>query len=198
MKTLQKESLENPLKFSQLKARTIFFIGCFIFFWFLVTKIFGIPNEYFFLSELPIAQTWIVSFLIVILIWFLYLIYIAKDNKFNKLWITLRPEKSNSNSKFIKWLSFLVMTIVIVYFSLPSLYSNLNALQNKVLFNGETILYESDYTGSDKRFMKVLIKNGSDKYVLQGNREEIKHLINNKVYITIYEGVFNRYALVDK
>lgn len=144
---------------------------------------------------MKIAKTWIFSFGFTVFIWFFYLIFIANDNTIKKIWRTIRPETSKSNSKFIKWFIFLLMVIISIYFSYPSLYSNINALKHQTIFEGKAILKENQ-KNSDNRFINVYVKNGNNKYEFQGKSKEIRPLLESTIDISIYQGVFSKYALI--
>lgn len=92
------------------------------------------------------------------------------------------------------------MVITTIYFSQPSLYSNINALYKTEIFKGEVVLREEQSLkkNNDKRFLNIFIENGTTKYEFQGKSEEIKPLINKEKYIVIYQGIFSKYVLINK
>ena len=191
----RKEEQEQSLKFTQLIVRSLLFLLGFTLFWLAILTISNVAKEELFLSEIPIVYTWLISLLLVITLWLVYLIAITKDTSLQMLWNTIRPVTSHSNEKFTKWIVFLIMLITVIYFSQPSLYSNINALYHKVVFEGKAVLSEEG-RGSDNRFVRVSVESRGEQYGFEGKAEQFGPLLNKEVHITVYQGLFSKYASV--
>ncbi|KGN76602.1 hypothetical protein HQ40_03750, partial [Porphyromonas gulae] len=107
----RKAEQEQSLKFTQLIVRSLLFLLGFTLFWLAILTISNVAKEELFLSEIPIVYTWLISLLLVITLWLVYLIAITKDTSLQMLWNTIRPVTSHSNEKFTKWIVFLIMLI---------------------------------------------------------------------------------------
>jgi len=193
----RKAEQEQPLKFTQLIVRSLLFLIGLAIFWILLLITSNVAKEELFLSEIPIVYTWLISLLLVITLWFVYLILITGDNTLSKI---LRNFKLYGTFGIpsdvgLKWWTVFIM-IVCLYFSPPSLYSNINALYHGVIFEGKAILSE-DGRGRDNRFVRVSVESRGEQYRFEGKTKQFGSLRNKEVHITVYQGLFSKYALVE-
>ncbi|KGN95801.1 hypothetical protein HR15_00025 [Porphyromonas gulae] len=75
------------------------------------------------------------------------------------------------------------------------MYSNINALYHEVVFEGKTTLSE-ERRGRDNRFVRVSVESRGEQYRFEGKSEQFGPLLNKEVHITVYQGLFSKYASV--
>lgn len=197
----QKIKQDQELKFSQLNVRTIIFLGVFVICLLLFAKVFGLPNYKLFVSNVDIGITWLYSFFILLFIWFVYLIFIVKDNTIEKMVKVFKLYGSFSTPQDIgvRYVCLCVIMIINLCFSKPGLYSNINAIYHSTIFDGKATLKEKPLIkiSNDKRFLRVYVEADNSTYNFQGITNEMMPLIDKKVDIKIYRGIFSKYALIE-
>ncbi|SQH72500.1 Uncharacterised protein [Porphyromonas crevioricanis] len=196
----RKAEQEQPLKFTQLIVRSLLFLLGFTLFWLAILIISNVAKEELFLSEIPIVYTWLISLLLVIAPWLLYLIFITGDNTFSKMLRNFKLYGAFGTPPDIglKWWTVFIMMIVCIYFFQPSLYSNINALYHEIVFKGKAVLSEEEEQSRDKRFVRISVENRGEQYRFEGKAEQFGPLLNKEVHITVYQGLFFKYALVSQ
>jgi hypothetical protein len=192
----QEAEQEQSLKFTRLIVRSILFLAVFISISFVIKR-HSIPQTRLFLSEIPIVYTWLISLTVVIFSWAVYLVIVVKDSTWHKIKRVLFIGGYNTPIDVgIKWFVLILLLIIAAKISPPSLYSNINALYHGVIFEGKAILSE-DGRGRDNRFVWVSVESRGEQYRFEGKTKQFGSLRNKEVHITVYQGLFSKYALVE-
>ena len=192
----QKAEQEQSLKFTRLIIRSILFLAVFISILFVIKR-HSIPQTRLFLSEIPIVYTWLISLAVIIFSWAVYLGIVVKDNTWHKIKRVLLIGGYNTPIDVgIKWFVLILLLIIAAKISPPSLYSNINALHHGIIFEGKAILSE-DGRGRDNRFVRVSVESRGEQYRFEGKTKQFGSLLNKEVHITVYQGLFSKYALVE-
>ena len=193
----QKAEQEQSLKFTQLIIRSLLFLLGLAIFWILLLITSNVAKEELFLSEIPIVYTWLIGLAVAIFSWAVYLVIVVKDSTWHKIKRVLFIGGYNTPVDVgIKWFVLILLLIIAVKFSPPSLYSNINALYHGVIFEGKAILSE-DGRGRDNRFVRVSVESRGEQYRFEGKTKQFGSLRNKEVHITVYQGLFSKYALVE-
>lgn len=200
MKVTQKQSLKNPLMFSQLIYRSVIFSAIMLVLFLLFGKINSRISTNYYLSQLEITETYLYNSFIIFIIWILYLIFVTKDNTLCKLWLTLKLRGTFSDPKevSVKWyvLFFLAVFPMIISFNITA---NINSVNDKVIYQGfADIQLVERKNNFDKRFEKVNVSYEAGQMDLYGHKGNIDGIINGKMPVTIYQGVFYKYMIVRK
>lgn len=198
------KSFESPDSDSNkaLLYKSILFSLFFIVIWLFLRKTFDDNEDNIYLSELEITKTGLLSSGLIVGLWLIYLIFFMGDNTLQKLWevFRLRGTFSSLVKIAVKWYILLLMLILSVFLTSPGLFSQINALSAKVIFKGDILLQEVDPSGKrfDHRFQKISIEQKTETLILEGNTNELEPKLNKDVEITLYQGIFFKYALVQK
>lgn len=199
MKITQKQSLENPLRFSQLMYRSIFFLLFYIFFIVVLVFINSRLQQNIYLSGLKITLIYLYNILITLAFWFLYLVFITKDNSLIKIGnvIKLRSRSDFTKEITIRWYTGLILFIISIYFF--DITSNINAMGKKIIYQGSIVHQNVEFLkNTDKRFNKIKLNFEGKQMIFHGEVKNEKEILGKKLNIKIYEGLFYDYALIQK
>lgn len=140
------------------------------------------------------------GFVLNLLLWFAYLVFFTKDDSIAKIWNVLKLRGTFGYPKEIslRWSILILQIVFSLIFFKPNFFANINALSSKLIYDGNTMIYEDviDKRSSDKRFKNVYIKIGEEKILLEGNTFEVNKILAKKVNLKVYDGLFFRYGLV--
>ena len=200
MKITQKQSLENPLRFSQLMYRSVIFCAIILVLFLLFAKINSKITDNYYFSQLEITETYLYNSLIIFIIWFLYLIFVTKDNTLSRIWyiFKLRGTFSDPKEVSIRWyvLFFLAVFPMIISFNITA---HINSINNQVIYEGIADIHLIERKNNDdKRFEKIKVIYNSQQIEFYGHKESADRVINKKIPVTIYKGIFYEYMLVKK
>lgn len=99
----------------------------------------------------------------------------------------------------LRWYVLFLMIIFSVYFLSPGLYSHINALSHKIIYSEDVRLNEIQSSKKhDNRSIKVDVKIINREFVFEGSADEVKKSLNRNLNMTIYDGLFFEYALIEK
>lgn len=200
MKITQKESLENPLKFSQLMYRSVIFCVIISIIFFLFGKINSEITDNYYFSQLEITESYLYNSLIIFIIWILYLIFVTKDNTLSRIWyiFKLRGTFSDPKEVSIRWyvLFFLAVFPMIISFNI---FANLNSINNQVIYEGSADIHLIERKNNyDKRFEKIIVNYNNQQIELYGHKQSVDNIINKRITVALHQGVFHQYMIVRK
>ncbi|MGE8552794.1 MAG: hypothetical protein ACN6OB_02515 [Chryseobacterium jejuense] len=191
---------ENQLKYSQLIYRSlIFLLVALVLLFILVNSNNEISDNYYF-SKIRITKTFIFHILIIFSIWFLYLVFVTKDNSINKIVnvIKLRGTFSTPKEILIRWYVLFILLVVPVVFS-QNIIIYINSLNSNLLYQGSIEIQSSTTKNEfDKRFSRIRINYQNREIELFGNKKDVDNVMGKKVIGSIYQGLFYEYAVIDK
>ena len=201
MKITQKQSLENPLRFSQLMYRSIIFFVIFLVLFLLFDNSNSKITDNYYFSQLEITETYLYNSLIIFIIWFLYLIFVTKDNSLSKIWnvMKLRGTFSTPGIILIRWYVLFFLVFLLPMITSFNITAHINSINNQVIYEGIADIHLIERKNNyDKRFEKMKVTYNNQQKELYGHKENVDHVINKKIPVTIYKGIFYEYMLVKK
>lgn len=201
MKTTQKQSLENPLRFSQLMYRSVIFCAIILILFLLFGKINSKITDNYYFSYLQITETYFYHTLIVFFIWFLYLIFVTKDNTLTRIWnvLKLRGTFSTPGIILIRWNVLFFLLFLLPMFTSFNIIAHLNSINNQVIYEGTADVHLIERKNNyDKRFEKIKVSYNNQQIELYGHKKDVDNVIGEKISVSIYQGVFYEYMLVKK
>lgn len=200
MKTTQKQSLENPLRFSQLMYRSVIFCAIILILFLLFGKINSKITDNYYFSHIEITKTYIYNSLIIFIIWFLYLIFVTKDNTLTRMWnvLKLRGTFSDPKEVSIRWYVLFFLAVFSMFTSF-NIVVHLNSINNQVIYEGTADVHLIERKNNyDKRFEKIKVTYNNQQIELYGHKKDVDNVVGKKISVSIYQGVFYEYMLVKK
>lgn len=192
---------KQQLNFSKLTYRSVIFCAIILILFFLFCEINSkISNNYYF-SQLEITETYLFNSLIIFIIWFLYLIFVTKDNSLSKIWnvMKLRGTFSTPGIILIRWYVLFFLVFLLPMITSFNITAHINSINNQVIYEGVADIHLIERKNNDdKRFEKIKVIYNSQQIEFYGHKESADRVINKKIPVTLYKGIFYEYMLVKK
>ena len=111
----------------------------------------------------------------------------------------LRGKNNTPGIILIRWYVLFFLVFLLPMITSFNITAHINSINNQVIYEGIADIHLIERKNNyDKRFEKIKVTYNNQQIELYGHKENVDHVINKKIPVTIYKGIFYEYMLVKK